>query len=665
VLIADLGNYRVRRIDPATGVITTVAGDGVQGSSPDGTVATAAHLVAPSRLTIAPDGSAVFADTCDLQKVLIPILGQHWDQIQSVCDGRVRRIDTSSGVGVLRTVAGSQGKDCEPDITATINGLVNAYHFTPDPSVLVSDPSYPVCGDGAAATAASLRGPAALRYDAAGNLYIGEIGGSYVDYMTVLFGVLDPSVLQTGIRRVDAATGIITTIVNTDHLGAGFSGDGGPASQSKFLFPAAFAPDGGTHLFVADLMNNRIRKIEGAKPDLHVSLAGGPFTAGQTGVLHVTVTNAATDPDAYLTGPVSTDVTLPAGLSYASASVVSPFGVHKAQDGVASWSCDGSGQAVSCSTNDNLAPRAASTFDITVTVDPNAPDTVTVNANGSSDSDVSNPANQVAVLGISVRRSAPPAPSDGRTEPITEPERGYVLAGADGGTFAFGAASFPGAAEVGGSRVVAGAPAGAHGSWLTTADGSVFTTGDAQFEGSLGATKLNSPIVGIAAHGADGYWLVGADGGVFAEGSARFHGSLGAMTLNSPVVGMTSTPSGNGYWLVAKDGGVFAEGDAQFFGSSGATRLNSSIVAMRATSTGMGYWLVAADGGVFAYGDAIYAGSHAAIPLNSPIAAVVPTQWGTGYWLVARDGGVFAYGTAAFDGSMAGSKLKGPIVAAW
>jgi len=600
--------------------VTTIAGatDRSIGWVPDGTAAAGSPITIPLRVVLSPPR----ADDGGKRHIVF-----------SQVDGEVREI---WGDGTLRTIAG-----VHQDVT------------NPAPSG----------GDGGLATAAHLAMATALRFDAAGNLYIGEFG-------TTPWGAPwgsgsgNPSTYHPRIRKVDASTGIISTFAGTGAFG--YSGDGGPATNARLSVPTAISPDGGTHLFVADLLNNHIRRIEGPKPNLSVSLStDGALTAGQRGVVHVSVANAATDPDAYLTGPVSARVTLPAGLSYASASVVTAFGVRKPQDDVASWTCEGASQVVTCSTPDNIPPQAASTFDITVQVDPNAFGTVTVNALGSSDSDVSNPDAKIAVLGISVRRSATPAPSDGHTKSVTESDTGYVLAGADGGTFAFGPASFPGAADVAGNRIVAAASADAHGSWLTSADGSVFTTGDTQFYGSLGTTKLNSPIAGIAAHGSDGYWLVGADGGVFAEGSATFHGSLGAMKLNSPIVGMTATPSGNGYWLVAKDGGVFAEGDAQFYGSHGATKLNSPIVSMRATSTGMGYWLVAADGGVFAYGDAAFAGSHATTTLNSPIVAMVPTHWGTGYWLVAKDGGVFAYGTATFDGSMAGSKLKGPIVSAW
>src|SRR5687768_13715966 len=65
-----------------------------------------------------------------------------------------------------------------------------------------------------------------------------------------------------------------------------------------------------------------------------------------------------------------------------------------------------------------------------------------------------------------------------------------------------------------------------------------------------------------------GYWMAARDGGVFAFGEADFFGSMGATPLNRPVVGMSPTPSNQGYWLVASDGGIFAFGDAAFEGST-------------------------------------------------------------------------------------------------
>ncbi len=130
------------------------------------------------------------------------------------------------------------------------------------------------------------------------------------------------------------------------------------------------------------------------------------------------------------------------------------------------------------------------------------------------------------------------------------------------------------------------------------------------------------------------YWEVASDGGVFSFGDAGFHGSMGATPLNRPIVGMAATPDGQGYWLVASDGGVFSFGDAGFHGSMGATPLNRPIVGMAATPDGQGYWLVASDGGVFSFGDAGFHGSMGATPLYRPVVgmAASPDGRATGWW---------------------------------
>ena len=82
-----------------------------------------------------------------------------------------------------------------------------------------------------------------------------------------------------------------------------------------------------------------------------------------------------------------------------------------------------------------------------------------------------------------------------------------------------------------------------------------------------GSTSTH-PVVGMAATPTGrGYWLVAADGGIFAYGDAVFDGSTGALRLNQPVVGMAPYGNDAGYWLVAKDGGIFAFGGAPFLGS--------------------------------------------------------------------------------------------------
>jgi hypothetical protein len=81
------------------------------------------------------------------------------------------------------------------------------------------------------------------------------------------------------------------------------------------------------------------------------------------------------------------------------------------------------------------------------------------------------------------------------------------------------------------------------GYWLAGADGGVFAFGGAPFDGSMGGTRLRAPIVGIAtAGGGKGYWLAGADGGVFAFGGAPFDGSMGGTRLSAPIVGIGEEP---------------------------------------------------------------------------------------------------------------------------
>src|SRR5581483_11645145 len=126
----------------------------------------------------------------------------------------------------------------------------------------------------------------------------------------------------------------------------------------------------------------------------------------------------------------------------------------------------------------------------------------------------------------------------------------------------------------------------------------------------------------------DGYWMGGRDGGVFAFGNALFQGSMGGTPLNQPIVGMASTPDRRGYWLVASDGGIFSFGNARFQGSMGGTRLNSPIAAVAAG--GGGYWLVGADGGIFSFG-APFKGSMGGTRLNQPIVGMAASADRNGY----------------------------------
>ena len=157
--IADTENNRIRRVDGATGIITTVAGDGTAGFSGDGGAAASASLNRPF-------GAALDA----LGNLFIAAFGNH----------RIRKVDLATGI--ITTVAG--------------DGITG---FN---------------GDGGPAADASLEGPPGVAVDELGNLLIADSGNHRI-------------------RKVDVATGIITTVAGNGT--AGFSGDSGPADQCQPL----------------------------------------------------------------------------------------------------------------------------------------------------------------------------------------------------------------------------------------------------------------------------------------------------------------------------------------------------------------------------------------------------------------------------------------------
>ena len=256
---------------------------------------------------------------------------------------------------------------------------------------------------------------------------------------------------------------------------------------------------------------------------------------------------------------------------------------------------------------------------------------------------------------------------------------GYIVVTSTGGVSPFG--SIPNAGSVPstgdkttGPVVAATTTANDQGYWLASAQGGVYTFGDAGFYGAADTVPLAKPVLGISGTpDSKGYWLVASDGGVFAYGDAGFFGNpmelnpslppgpSNSVSLDAPVVGIAPTHDGKGYFEVGSDGGVFAFGDAVFAGSAAPAHPTSPVVGI-ALSKGNGYWEVSANGQVFAFGSAGILGGASNLPLNGAIVAIQATPDGAGYWLFGADGGVFAFGDAQFDGSAVGTTGGTPAV---
>ena len=170
--------------DLSPGDVTTVAAGST--FTGDGSMATMAGLDFPHGVAVDAVGNFFIADT---EK------------------RRIRKVDVSSGVST--TVAGT-----------------GAAGFS---------------GDDGPATAATLDLPLGLAVDPSGNLYIADSQNH-------------------SIRRVDASSGIITTVAGIGV--AGFSGDDGPAVDADLHYPAGVAVDAAGNLFIVDCSNHRIRRVD-------------------------------------------------------------------------------------------------------------------------------------------------------------------------------------------------------------------------------------------------------------------------------------------------------------------------------------------------------------------------------------------------------------------
>jgi hypothetical protein len=241
--IADLFNYRIRKVDPDS-TITTIAGTGERGYSGDAGPATAARLFAPAEelvtaRSIFPGGMAF-----DPQGNLYVADG-----------GAVRKIDVS---GTITTVAGTGVPGFSGDGGLATEAKVTAVDVAVDPegNLYLSDfrsrvrrvdsegVITTVAGtgergegrDGAPATSVSLHDPLGIAIDPDGNLFVAEHH-------------------RCLIRKVDPQ-GIITTVAGTGSCGS--SVGEGPATEVNLWEPVGLSVDEARVLYIADTFNGRI-----------------------------------------------------------------------------------------------------------------------------------------------------------------------------------------------------------------------------------------------------------------------------------------------------------------------------------------------------------------------------------------------------------------------
>jgi sugar lactone lactonase YvrE len=238
--ICDSGSNRIRKVDHATGIITTVVGTGQHGFNGDGP-ALEVNLTWPAAIAFDHEDVLFIADT-----------QAH----------KVRRFDPKTGL--VTTIAGTWSAEDEareqPLVArnlVVLSGDAIGIDFSDDQGWLM-----PVCSDGLdmsmylddgkPAMDARLYDIVGLAVDARGDVYVVDKGSNRV-------------------RKIDSRTGVISTVAGVCRYG--YDGDEKPAVRAMLHAPEAVILDHDDNLYIADTMNHRVRKVDG-KTGLIATVAG-------------------------------------------------------------------------------------------------------------------------------------------------------------------------------------------------------------------------------------------------------------------------------------------------------------------------------------------------------------------------------------------------------
>jgi sugar lactone lactonase YvrE len=266
IFIADTNNFAIREVAASTiDIITTVAGTlGMEGYSPNGTLATSAELNYPSNMVVDSSGDIFIADTDNfvIREVTVSnsdiatIIGNNTlaysgdggspldaelnypSAVSANSAGDIFIADTDNSVirevlassGDIQTVAGN-GTDCLDPTTA--------------------------CGDGGAATSAQLNTPFGTFLDASGNIFIADTEDNRI------------RVVNTGTQAltywgISIPPGDITTVAGNGTFCPNPTtacGDNGPATSAELNAPYGVFVDSAENIFIADTQDYKIREV--------------------------------------------------------------------------------------------------------------------------------------------------------------------------------------------------------------------------------------------------------------------------------------------------------------------------------------------------------------------------------------------------------------------
>jgi sugar lactone lactonase YvrE len=266
--IADAGNEVVRKINMASGIISTIAGTGTGGYTGDGGPATAAELASPRGLAITSTGN-----------VYISCYGNNVVRMINSATGNISTVAGNDAIGYSGDGGPATAAMLYNPLGLALDATGNLYiadfnnnvvrKVTPGGiiSTFAGDNVAGYSGDGSAATAAELNGPNGLSMDGSGNLYIADERNERVRKVT------------SGIVSTVAGNGII-----------GYYGDGGPATSAELNAPIGVSLNTAGNIYVTDSRNNVIRRVGPAVLGISISsTVGDTICAGTSKHFRATV----------------------------------------------------------------------------------------------------------------------------------------------------------------------------------------------------------------------------------------------------------------------------------------------------------------------------------------------------------------------------------------
>ncbi|HXN64110.1 MAG TPA: choice-of-anchor D domain-containing protein [Candidatus Acidoferrales bacterium] len=308
IYISDTNNNIVRKVTVANGNIQTIAGNGIGGYSGDGGAAIYAELNAPKGLYVDSSGNVFIADSANsLIRELVAVNGT----IHSFAGNGTLGLsgDGSSPIDASLNLPTGVALDGVGDIyiADSKNNVIREVVKSTGIIQTAAGRTSGSGGNGNGATSAPLNDPTGVFVDPAGNLFIADTGNNVIREVVAATGNIQT--ISTGAVTLSSPTGVfvdgmgdifiadtgnnvireipgtgpnagqIKTVAGNGT--AGYSGDGGAATQAELHSPESVAVDGLGDIFIADTGNNVVREVVASSGNIKTVAGNG--TAGYTG----------------------------------------------------------------------------------------------------------------------------------------------------------------------------------------------------------------------------------------------------------------------------------------------------------------------------------------------------------------------------------------------